>query len=1134
MKIRPSVAMLVAACSLLPAVTFAQLVIKDDFTGAFTQNSWKATNGACLTAGNNTGSVPACSGLAYYGKEALVGGATGSLPDTVGNGALRFTNGYPGGYNQNGAIVSTLNPAFTTKQGVQVTFTTETYLGNSGGGGQDGADGISFFLMDAAQSAGIGAFGGSLGYSCSDSNPPYDGLVGGYIAVGVDEFGNFLNGGSTRSADYPKNGPDNTASGWGYQPNRIGLRGAGSISWAWLNKTYPVQYPSSLATTLSNTTVTYQGVSQKAPYSWLATQDACNTGFISDWSKPSAPVRSTTAVMDYPAITGAYKVLDSGVQIANESATKRGDGTPITYKLKITSDGLLSFSYSLNGAAYQPVITDQDITKSNGKLPAGLQFGFAGSTGGSTNIHEIMCFQAAPAETAASSVGLNQQQGQKVQEGTQVYFAFYNPNNWAGGLAAHNFVIANGALAINNVANWDASCVLTGVPNGQICQTTNGGPVAAQTTRTILSFDDNKRVGIPFKFSSLSSGQQNALDSSATNGQSDRLNYLRGTRTQEVDSQGNGAFRARAGVLGDILDSSPTWVGPPSAPYSTKWADALYPGTTASMPENSANATGYPAFQASAAATRINVVYAGANDGFLHGFRAGAFKTDGTYDNTLNDGSELLAYMPGSIARIIHSSTSNLDFSNPKYGHAFFVDATPGTGDVFYSGNWHTWLIGGLGGSRGLYVLDVTDPTQFSESSPTSTVIAEWTPAGIPGGCAGASNCGDSMGNISGIPQIRRFHSGNWGAVIGNGTGSAAGDAGIFILMIDSGGKPSLRYLSATKETTAAPGNNGIIHVTAADLDGDHITDYVYAGDIKGNLWRFDLTNSDPSKWAAGSAALFKTGTGQPITTKPVVVSVPSSVGAPRLIIEFGTGQMTPVTNTTAAKYAAGQQSLYGIWDWNLGGWNNKPSNKYSSTTALKAGATLQKQTITSPAAGFRSVTNNPVCWMDMPACAAKPQYGWQDPLPDTSVTPTSSGSTTNYEQVVFSPILAAGAFIVNTTVPPANSPTTCTVTTPTGWTMAVSPENGGSFSSSFFQGPDGTFSTLNVSGLQLNGTGTPTIVIVADPLPNDPNNPPPKNPPGVNGSYMVTQDTSGNGDAHKVNPPAGTQGGRITWIERR
>ncbi len=103
-RVRPAIAAAIA-CVVAPAA-FGQLVIKDDFTGATTQNSWTATNGACLTAGNDTGSVPSCSKLKYWNGETLVGGATGSLPDTVGNGALRFTNGYPGGYFQNGAIVS--------------------------------------------------------------------------------------------------------------------------------------------------------------------------------------------------------------------------------------------------------------------------------------------------------------------------------------------------------------------------------------------------------------------------------------------------------------------------------------------------------------------------------------------------------------------------------------------------------------------------------------------------------------------------------------------------------------------------------------------------------------------------------------------------------------------------------------------------------------------------------------------------------------------------------------------------------------------------------------------------------------------------------------------------------------------
>jgi type IV pilus assembly protein PilY1 len=1130
-----SIAAVVAACALLPATVYAQLVIKDDFTGAAAQNSWIATNGACLTAGNNTGSVPACKGLAYYGTETLVGGAKGSLPDTVGSGALRFTNGFPGGYNQNGAIVSTLAPAFTTKQGVQVTFTTETYLGDSKGGGSDGADGISFFLMDASKPAGIGAFGGSLGYSCSDNNSPYDGLVGGYIAVGVDEFGNFLNGGTTRSSTFPDNGPDNTASGWGYEPNRIGLRGAGNVSWAWLTANHPELYPSSLATTLSNITVNFHNdpkQAQLAPYSWLATQAACSTGFLSDYNKPASPVQTTTPVMDYPAIPFAHTVL-SGVKIANESATTRGLGTPITYKLKITSDGLLSFSYSLNGAAYQSVITNQDITLSNGKLPNGLQFGFAGSTGGSDNIHEIMCFQASPADVSASSVGLNQQQGQKVQAGTQVYFAFYNPNNWAGGLTANNFVISNGTVAISTVANWDASCVLTGVATGQICPTTNGGPSTAQdwTKRTAITFNDDSRAGVPFNFPSLSTAQQSALDPTATL-TSTRLNYLRGDRSNEVTATNANAFRARAGVLGDILDSSPTWVGPPSAPYMTKWTDTLHP--TATMPENTG--TSYLTFMTGTAKTRTNVVYAGANDGFLHGFRAGAFKADGTYDATQNDGTEVLAYMPGSIVRSIHNSTTpGLDFSDPHYGHNFYVDATPGTGEVFWGGNWYTWLVGGLGGSPGIYVLDVTDPSQFgtSTSQAGSTVVAEWTPTGIPGGCAGSSSCGDNMGNIGGVPQIRRFHNGGWGAIIPNGVGSISGDAGIFILLIDPASKTtpsvSLRYISATGNSKTKVGTNGIVYATAADLDGDHITDYVYAGDIQGNVWRFDLTDTDPSNWVASASALFKAA--GPITTKPVVVSVPSATGFPRVMVEFGTGQQTPITNTTAPAYATSPQSLYGIWDWNMTAWNARPSIKYANAAKLASGATLVQQTISSPATGFRSVTNKAVCWMDVPTCAATPQYGWQDPLPDTSVTPSSSGAITNYEQVIFSPIFEVGAFIVNTTVPAANSPTTCTVTTPTGWTMAISPENGGSFTTSFFPSPNGTFTTINnqtISGVEWNGTGTPTIVVIGDDRIGDPN------PPGVNGTYLATQTTGGNGDVGKVNPPPSTQGQRLTWIERR
>src|ERR1017187_1213625 len=146
----------VVLAGFVPSAAWAQLTVTDNFTGVSATASWVPFNGACLTAGNGSGTIPACVGLPYY-TETLVGGATGTLPDPSGQGALRFTNGSPGGYHQNGAIVLNPSQAFATNEGLQVTFTTVTYRGNSGGAGGDGADGISFFLMNGSVAPDLGA-----------------------------------------------------------------------------------------------------------------------------------------------------------------------------------------------------------------------------------------------------------------------------------------------------------------------------------------------------------------------------------------------------------------------------------------------------------------------------------------------------------------------------------------------------------------------------------------------------------------------------------------------------------------------------------------------------------------------------------------------------------------------------------------------------------------------------------------------------------------------------------------------------------------------------------------------------------------------------------------------------------------
>ena len=1087
----------------------AQLIIQDDFTATSDANDWKTFNGACLTAGDGTGTIPKCVGLPYYAGQTLYGGATGVLPDTKGNGALRFTNGnnngstnFANGGNQAGGIIS--NFTFPTGAGLSVIFKTVTYRGNSGGSGGDGADGIGFFLMDGSVAPyDTGAFGGSLGYTCSNANNDptvrgdgsvrgYDGLAGGYLGLGIDEYGNFLNQG------------DNTATGFGFVPGRIGLRGAGNISWAWLNKTYPLWYPTSLTN----------------PQRAAAVQKTCSTGKAYNYSNPAAPVATTTALMDYPAVAGGYKVL-SGITIANEKANKRGDAQPITYNLKITQDGLLSLSYSYNGGTYQPVITKQSITASNGALPASFRFGFAGSTGGSTNIHEIMCFQATPADLAGTSVGVNEKEATKIGTGTQAYLAYYYPTNWTGRLTASDLYYDPVAknIAIASKANWDAQCNLTGIPSGQSCVSTGTlGVVAAQTPASRVMLTNDGSQGVKFRWAALNSSMQNTLDAgdpSPLNG--DRLDYLRGVRGKEINTAGVGQFRARDGLLGDIVDSSPTWVGPPvkNSGYPSIWVDLL--NSAASVPENSGLQT-YGQYTTTAQ-SRLNVVYTGANDGFVHGFRSGSFDSSNNFVNsasTPNDGREVLAYMPKAIFQTIHNSVdSTLDYASSQYAHNWFVDATPDADELYYQNAWHTWLVGGLGpGGAAIYALDVTDPSQFSEDNAAALVIGEWNASNIS--CSNNGSCNQNLGNTYGVPAIRRLHNGKWALIFGNGYGSSSGDAGIFVMTVDpSDATRTFYYFS----TNTAGTNNGIANVAPSDIDGDHITDFVYAGDLKGNVWRFDLTGASTGTWAVGSTPVFTVPSGAPITTKIMVSTVTQNGGQPRIMVQFGTGRKIPQSTTTSAQYLSGTQSMYGIWDWNMSAFNGKSAtnNRVASLAAPQSVtvATLTTQTLTDVTTDTRDITSNKVCYAGSSICSTgNTQFGWKVALPATN------------EQLIFNPVVDEknNALVFNTTIPFQNSPNSCAAQIDKGYTLALAQDTGAAVPGYF---PN--YNDTSAAGSATNGSGTPFLVSAA-------------------GNYFLLTQSLGNGASQKtpiVCPPGaqycsamikttGATGKRITWIQRR
>jgi type IV pilus assembly protein PilY1 len=1172
-KFRTLTGWTVALLALFAAGADAQTIsITEDFNTTTTTNPWYSFNGACLTASStagsgtstSAGSPPGCTAIksSYY-NENLVGGVAGvagtaqTLPDTNYNGALRFTNGCygtllgictGGGHQQNGAIIS--GTAYSSTAGIQITFKTTTYRGDSGGG--DGADGMSFFLIDGSVTPNIGSFGGSLGYTCNNgSNPDYHGMIGGYIGLGIDEYGNFLNPGDNTS----------TPSGGSQIGNRIGMRGAGNVNWAWMLSHYGTSgtnyYNKGVYTTSANAVTNQQN----------AVKFTCQDGYLNDYNGASitGSTSNKISVYDYAAIPNASKII-SGVTIANEYATggyARSNATPILYRLKITADGLLSLSYSLNGGSWLGVLTNQSITASNGPLPATIRFGFAGSTGGASNIHEVLCFKAASLDTSGSSAASNLQQSAKVTSSTQAYFAYYDPNDWTGKLTANSLTSdASGNLSIATTANWDASCVLTGVLVNNTCTATGvAGPTAAQGTSSRVILTYNGTTGIPFQWSNLTTAQQTALtlgDSSSTDL---RLRYLRGERSQEITTSGTGLYRARDFLLGDIVNSSPTAIGQPVSPYAATWRDRLV--STDTMSENSGTQSYSQFFTAQQ--TRQNVVYVGANDGLVHGFAAGAFTSTNTYDSSTNNGTEVLAYMPAAVVNTIHSTTPELDLSNPQYGHNFFVDAPPGSGDLFYGGVWHTWLTGGLGaGGAAIYALDITSPGTFQESRAANIVVGEWSPTNIS--CSNALLCGANLGNTYGSPMIRRMHNGMWAVIFGNGFNSASGDAGIYIMTIDPSTAAKTFYYLSTGKTGSG---DGIANVSPVDLDGDHVVDYIYAGDVLGNVWRFDVTSGSPSSWGvSGSAPLFSTSSGQPITGSLLVAVINNTaVGGSQIMVSFGTGQQTLLTNSTPTTFATATQALYAVWDWNFASWNAKSTLKFASldstagsfstTTGLASpytatAANLTTQTLSkNTTTGTIDVTTLPICWAGTTACTSNNKsFGWTASFPGTQ------------EQTIYTPQLVGNALVINSIVPANNNLLACTTALPTGFTYALNLATGSTSTTTSAASSTSTSNTTQnffptagdtgAVGVQTNATGSAFVVTTSasgttttttsgstsagSSVTTPANANPFSNAAGcsVGNTYLVYQTTTGTGSATRIAPSCPLSGYRTSWSQRR
>jgi type IV pilus assembly protein PilY1 len=486
----------------------------------------------------------------------------------------------------------------------------------------------------------------------------------------------------------------------------------------------------------------------------------------------------------------------------------------------------------------------------------------------------------------------------------------------------------------------------------------------------------------------------------------------------------------------------------------------------------------------------------GANDGFLHGFRA-------------LDGKEVVAYAPGNL---FSSGVSDgyHRLTDPNFNHNnLYVDGTPFVSDAYIastnggSESWRTVLVGPQGGGgRGLLALDVTNPdsSSFREGNAANIVMWEFT------------NSDDAhLGYTQARPTIALLNNGRWAVLTGNGPTDTAsdetgGESQLFILYLDGGidgtwtyGTDYLRFPTGSGSSDA---RNALMTPAVIDIDGDGTADRVYAGDLNNNLWAFDLSSSDFGDWgiAHGSSPLFTGESSQPITAKPTVIKHPTQNNgpAPNLMILFGTGRFLSDNDKTRTD----PQSFYGVWDTGIGG-------------LTRADLVAQTFLLNDDSIGGR--VTDPDLEIQY-ANATGRQYGWYIDLPTAG------------ERVVSRALVRDDIVYFSTIIPDVS---VC-AEGGTGWEMAVKTENGGSPDAPVFDFNDDNEISLSgdTASITLSRAGdtiTEDIAYGGRKLDKDKGMP---TAPAIKGKRRYTASTAeaGKPKSTALEESAATLTGRLSW----
>jgi type IV pilus assembly protein PilY1 len=476
--------------------------------------------------------------------------------------------------------------------------------------------------------------------------------------------------------------------------------------------------------------------------------------------------------------------------------------------------------------------------------------------------------------------------GEELHAGTTVFQAKYATDGWVGDIQAFNInQISGEVITGDGNAIWSASEML-----GEGSDWNN---VSWDTDREIATYDPGNDLGIPFRWTGATAADQLTAQQ--------KIWLSDNPLTASVDDDGKGELRLKY-LRGD--NSEEKGKGGEFRTRYSKLGDIVH---SSPVYEN------YGAY---------GVIYGGANDGMLHAFNA-------------DTGVELFAYVPNLAFQYLHQ----LPLAEPDFKHRFFVDLTPNVKDTGTGAGDHgKLLVGGLGkGGKGYYCLDIDTPLLNDESNAGSWV--KWEYPMPTSTVAEKDNMGFSFSRASVVRSYDPAHK--WVVIFGNGYSSESGTAALYVLDANTG------EMLAMIDTDTAGTENGMSSPIPVDIDGDGKVDFVYAGDLNGNMWKFDLRDPDHNNWRSffGTDAAADGGNGngivdgaetvkplfkakgrerevdgtyisavnweQPITTRPAVIRM-CDKDKPGYLVIFGTGKQLGQADANNTQY----QTVYGIWDF--------------------------------------------------------------------------------------------------------------------------------------------------------------------------------------------------------------------------